>query len=475
MKHLIGLNDERWQKGEVVAVVQDTDELINAHMMIAGMTGTGKSYQIEQYLGACIRNGVVVDVMDVAEELDFGGPHSCAVKYSAATRHGYNPLVIYTNEHSGGPVNQIHYVVDLIHKVSGSPLGTRQVRALHNLIGDLYHLRGIYPDNPRSWYKKEITERQWQEMKNAHDYGAMRDFYPTLGDLEEYAERKVQQLKLGTTGQCVTALNRVMSSASKMQSINSRYGQAPPSDQQKLADQLAREKEKAKDAYNSFVDMIETGREFMDAVKYTDSETLEGVLDRVRAIRSAGIFNSNPPRFGDALIRVHGIKDLRDEFKNMHVYSRAEHVLRECIDSGKQTTLRRVFLVDEAHRYYTTDRDNPLNRIANEGRKWGLALVMASPSPKHFSEEFFTACGTTMLLGINEKFWPDATRLMGIPREDLARTRAKEMLMLKMHKSGEQAPKFAAVNVNAAAVRQGIRAEIERHKAEAQARAQALR
>ncbi len=456
MKHLIGLNDTRWQAGVVEPIIQNTDALINGHMMLAGMSGTGKSYQIEQYLAACIRNKVVVDVMDVAEELDFGGPHSRAVKYSAATRLGYNPLVVYTNEHSGGPVNQIHYVVDLIHKASGAPLGPRQIRALHNLIGDLYHLRGIYPDNPRSWHKREITERQWEEMKNAHDYGAMRDFYPTLGDLEEYAERKVQQLKLGTTGQCVTALNRVMSSASKMQSINSRYGKAPPADQQKLADQLNREKEKAKDAYNSFIDMIETGREFTDAMKYTDSETLEGVLDRVRAIRSTGICNSNPPDFGDALVRVHGIKDLRDEFKNMHVYNRAEQFLRECIDAGKQPTLRRVFLVDEAHRYFTADRDNPLNRIANEGRKWGAALVMASPSPKHFSEEFFTNCGTIMLLGINDKFWPDAIRLMSITREDLVRTRPKEMLMLKMHVSGEQAPRFMGVNVNKAAVAEGM-------------------
>jgi hypothetical protein len=455
MKHLIGLNDARWQAGAVDPIIINTDLLINGHMLIAGMTGTGKSYQVMQLLAACARNDIEVDIFDPHEELD-GAPRSRAVKFSAATRVGYNPLVINTDIHSGGPVNQIHAVVELIDSTS-SKLGARQVRALHNLIGDLYHLRGIYPDNPASWVKRQITEREWQALKNAHNYTALRDYYPTLGDLEDYAERKVQQLRLGTTSLCINALNRVMAGASKMQGIQTRFQKAGEADGQRLSDQLEREKLKAIEAYTEFVQAIETGRELPDANKYTDAETLEGVLDRIRTLRALGIFNSNPPQFGDALIRDHQIGALNEEFQRMLVFNRAAQIFRECQDAGKSHTLRRVILVDEGSRFYSENAANPLNRIAKEGRKFGLGLVVASQSPTHFSEDFLTSCGTIMLLAIHEKFWKMAASQLNIDLDTLKSVRPKEVLALKMHVAGEMAPRFAMVNVNAQAVAEGMR------------------
>jgi hypothetical protein len=468
MKHLIGLNDARWRAGQVDPIIIDTDLLINGHTLIAGMTGAGKSYQVMQYLTACARNGIEVDIFDPHEELD-GAPRSVAVKFSAATRYGFNPLVINTDLHSGGPVNQIHDVVNLINTAS-SNLGSRQVRALHNLIGDLYHLRGIYPDNPASWVKREITEREWRSLKSAHNYAALRDYYPTLGDLEDYAERKIQQLRLRTNTLCINALNRVMASSAKMAGIQTRYQKATEAEVQRLTDQLEREKLKAIEAYTEFVQSVETGREFADASKYTDAENLEGVLDRIRLLRSLGICDSNPPPFGDALIRDHQIGSLKLEFQRMLVFSRCEQIFQACKDAGKTDTLRRVILVDEGSDFYSDDPANPLNRIAKQGRKFGLGLVIASQSPTHFSEDFLTSCGTIMLLSIHSKFWKMAATQLNIDVNTIMAMRPKEALALLMHVSGETAPRFEMVNVNSSAVAKGmstLRSQLEQRRSAA--------
>src|SRR5438105_753507 len=118
MKHLIGMDDAKWrQEGMASPIILDTDQLINGHMLIAGMTGTGKSYQIMSLLGAAAKQGIEVDAFDVHEELD-GAPGSVAVKFSEATRAGYNPLVLNCDPHSGGVRKQIGQVIDTINRTS---------------------------------------------------------------------------------------------------------------------------------------------------------------------------------------------------------------------------------------------------------------------------------------------------------------------------------------------------------------------
>ncbi|WP_204311034.1 helicase HerA domain-containing protein, partial [Stenotrophomonas maltophilia] len=74
--------------------------LINAHMLICGMSGTGKSFQCRGFLESAAAAGVEIDIFDVHEELsDIRG--STTVKYSQATGYGFNPLVLNTDLHSG--------------------------------------------------------------------------------------------------------------------------------------------------------------------------------------------------------------------------------------------------------------------------------------------------------------------------------------------------------------------------------------
>lgn len=462
MKHLIGMNDAKWrQEGVASPVILDTDRLLNGHMLFAGMSGSGKSYQILSLLSACARENVEVDVFDVHEELD-GCPRSVAVKFSEATRTGYNPMVINQDPHSGGARKQISHVIDIINRTSNK-LGPRQESALRNLLGDVFFLRGIYADNPASWRKREITEDQYDAMTRARDYQGLKNYFPILRDVISYAERKLKTLATGGDGKSVNALERVESTAARINALMTKFNKASSDDEVgRLESQLAKEKEKAVEVYADYIRSIETGREFQDILKYTSRDTLISVIERLEALQNSGIFCSNAPGFGDAPIRIYQVGALSDDERRLLFFNRAQQILRECMDAGKSDTLRRAVLVDEGHLYYSEDGDNPMNRIAKEGRKFGLGLVIGSQSPTHFSEDFLTNCGTVFLLGIHEQYWDMACRKLKIDQATLKATRAREVLAVKMHGLGEASSRFQTVNVDKRVVDRGIQAYRER-------------
>lgn len=452
------MNEIKWrQDRQASPVVFDSDRLINGHMLFAGMSGTGKSYQIQNFLNACARDSILVDVFDVHEELD-GSAKSAAAKYSESTRTGYNPLVVSLDEHSGGPRKQINQLIDMINRTSRA-LGPRQESAIRNLVGDVYYLRGIYPDSPASWKKDELTENEYDTLIQNRDYGRLKNYYPIIRDVISYAERKLKIIATGSDSKCINALERVEATTSRINTLMTRFHKSASDEEiDQLNKKLEKEKEKAIEAYIDYVRGIESGREFQDILKYTNRETLLSVIERLQSIQNAGIFCSNAPRFGDACIRVHQVGALSDDERRLLFYNRAQQILRECMDAGKSNHLKRIILVDEGHLYYSEDGDNPMNRIAKEGRKFGLGLVIGSQSPTHFSEDFLTNCGTVFLLGIHEQYWDMACRKLKIDLSTLKNTRAREVLSVKMHHLGEASARFTTVNVDQRVVEAGLNA-----------------
>ncbi len=443
-------------RGEYLPVVLDTRALINGHMLFAGMSGMGKSYQIARLLAAVSRQGVGVDVFDPHEELD-GVPGSVAVKFSEATRAGYNPLELSLDPHSGGVRRQISLLIDMINRTSRS-LGPRQETALRNLLMDVYRARGIDADDASTWRRASLRESQFYRMIQERDYSGLKNYYPILQDVLSYAERKLKALTLGSDFMAVNALEKVERSASRIQAIQTKYRKADSDEEvERLQTQLAAEKVKAIEAYTNFINAIETGREYQDALKYTNKDTLISVVERLQALLHCGIMRSNPPEWGGANVRVHKVGSLSDDDRKLLFFTRAQAILRECMDAGKSDDVRRMILVDEGHLYYSEDGDNPLNRIAKEGRKFGLSLVVGSQSPTHFSEDFLTNCGSIFLLGIHENYWPMAVNKLNLTKAQLSAVRAQEVLLAKLRMKGSEASQFVAVNVSQPTVDAGLR------------------
>lgn len=465
VKHLVGMLEADWQRSRTpTPVVIDTSRLINAHMLIAGMSGTGKSYQMMSYLNACYREGIPVEVFDVHEELhEVSGAH--AVKFSAATRAGYNPLVPSLDIHSGGLLNQIDLFVATINR-TGWKLGPRQESALRYLLLETYQLKGMWANNPGSWHKQECTEDEFDRLYSARNWQALKSFYPILRDVIAVANRKMRALQISADNKTASALDRLEGTATRISNIMAKAGRAAgDAEFNRLKQQLEDEKADAIESFANFINTIQTGREIQDIKRYSDPRTIESILERLERLDQVGIYNSNPPQWRGQSIRVHHIGSLADDPRQLLVYTRSSQILRECMDLGKTDTLRRVIMIDEGHLYYSEDKDNPINRISKEGRKFGLGLVIGSQSPTHFSEDFLTNCGTIMLTGLNDTYWDMACKKLRMDRETLMSTSAQRVLALKMHRLGEAGSRFQQVNVSAEVVAQGIQAVRQRHAA----------
>lgn len=470
MKHLVGIDEITLKKtGNRVPVVVDTDRLLNGHMLFAGMSGSGKSYQMMSFLQSAGSQGLQVDVFDPHDELH-EIPGAAVVRFSQATRAGFNPLVLNPDIHSGGVRNQIKFILRLINQTS-SKLGPRQAAALSYLLEDVYRARGCFPENAASWVKEELTERQFDDLTRDNKWAELRRYYPILRDVISYTERQLAAMTTGSDMRSANALERVQKTATRFSSLNKKFRAASTEDEAKaIRTQLEAEKEKAKDYYCEFVESIETGREMQDIHRYSDAATLRSVLERLVGLQNGGIFCSNPPNWNGSNVRVYQIMSIVDhEEQRMLVHLRANDILRRCQDMGKTDRLRHIIAVDEGNRFMDNEDDNPLNRIAKEGRKFGLGLMIGSQSPTHFSEDFVTNTGTVVFTGLHTNFWKGTCEKMQIDRTILEATQHKQVISMKMHRDGEASAKFVCVNV----VQANVQEVLARARQAAQQRAAA--
>lgn len=441
MIHTFGLNNFQLRKEKQRSpLVWDSSQCINGHLQISGMSGSGKSHQLKKLIQSAARSGIEVDVFDIHGDLHTPGVSS-EVIVSEATKYGHNLLSINPDPHSGGVRKKINWVIELINSTSRK-LGTKQEAALRHLLRDVFWLNGCYEDDPSSWRKKEITDDIRREIMKSKDYAAKKAYYPTIDDLLSYCERKIIALYTGGDTAAVTALERVNKLA---QSIHRYTSGKKALDEDKTAEKLEKAKVEALDAYQRYLEKMQTGRELQDVLKYGSKDVLQSVLERLEFLNSSGIFRPNPPPFGDAKVRVHNIKSLSEDEQKLYIFTRCEAILRSRKDVGIVSDVEHVIVVDEAHNFFSEEGDNILNLVSKEGRKFGVGLWCASQSPTHFSEDFLSSCGAILLLYIHPLFWDTVAKKMNIDRDGLKYLRPGEIGALKIQRKREFDARFIHV------------------------------
>ncbi|PZR95167.1 MAG: hypothetical protein DI537_05125 [Stutzerimonas stutzeri] len=445
MRHFIGLDEQRLlREGREAMTLFEPERLLNSHVLMCGMSGTGKSFQSKRLLESGARAGIPIEVFDVHEELhDVYGARS--VKYSQATGYGYNPLTLDTDPHVGGVNRQVDFFVGLIKEVSPQ-LGVKQESVLRNIVRDTFAAIGIYQNNPSTWNRLEITETERAAIIEARQWAQLRRYYPTLDDLRSYAMRKITALTIGGDNQAVGAYEQVLKLSKQRTRLTNAYNKTTNNAElEKLASQIELAQDKAVDAYSAFVKSIQTGREPEDIMKYDSVEVLNSVVARLDLLAAAGTFRANPPPFGSAQVKVHQIKALTTEQQVLFTKLRLRAIFEDLKKLGPTksgTELRKIVFIDEAHKYFSKSPEDVLNVIAKEARKFGLGLWCASQQPTEFPESFLTNVGTTMLLGIHSSFWKRTSVMLRISEDELRAIRPKEVMAVKMMRDGEADPPF---------------------------------
>lgn len=460
MKHYIGLNEFKLkQRKQEEPLYYEPSKLINGHLLLCGMSGTGKSYQSGRLLKSAATAGIEIDVFDVHDELDVI-PGCVAARYSQATCYGYNPLVLDTDPHVGGVNRQADFIVGLIRQVT-SQFGSKQEAALRNLIIDTYASRGIFGNNPRSWQRMTLTDREREQMIADRRFSDLRNYYPTLQDLLDYAEKKVLSIMFGGDNKAMAALERLCKDNSRMQAYSMKYAKAATEEEKrKLESQISAASEKCIETYTAAI-AAKPGREPKDLLKYDSKDVLVSVLQRLQILAASGIFTANEPPFGNARVRVHQIKSLSDDQQVLFAKLRLREIFDKCKKLGPTRTgteLRHVVFLDEAPKYFVDDKDDVINVVAREARKFGLGLWCAAQQPTSFPESFITNCGAKFLLGIDSSFWKGAQVKLRITEDGLKFIKPKEVISVKLHTEGQADPPFTNVIVPNPAGEMGQRA-----------------
>lgn len=104
------------QKNAQQNIVINTQELINGHLLLTGMSGTGKSYQAKRLIKSALKQNLQVDIFDVHNELE--QPGATSALYSESTQFGYNLLTLNSDLHSGGVRRRINEIINMVNTTS---------------------------------------------------------------------------------------------------------------------------------------------------------------------------------------------------------------------------------------------------------------------------------------------------------------------------------------------------------------------
>lgn len=113
---MFGLNEYLYRQKHIhQPIVINTQELINGHLLLADMSGTGKSYQAQRLLTNAIKQNLEVDIFDIHNELDQSETSSAL--YSESTQLGFNLLSVSPDPYSGGVRRRITEIINMVPKV----------------------------------------------------------------------------------------------------------------------------------------------------------------------------------------------------------------------------------------------------------------------------------------------------------------------------------------------------------------------
>lgn len=479
-----GIDAGAKKAGQQVNVLWDSRMAVNGHCLMVGMSGAGKTHNlrkmIRQMTESAGESPLRFHVFDVHGDIEISGASS--VMFSEQTNYGLNPLRVNPDPHFGGVRKRVQGFITTINRVMRS-LGPKQEAVLRNILYDLYAKHGFKVDDPRTWTVDEASARlvsdgsdgrlfldvpkadkdQLKDLKIGAQFsyadtawwipadqyqGAVTRWppktlsrtHPSIVDTLRVARNLLQMSFLGTGMEAVTNLeiaNRMAAAYQKKVLEALRRGEKGFSDEKLEAD-IDKAKKKAIESFTAYAESIVTGRELIDVMKYDSTDVLKSVVDRLENLNAIGIFKASPPPFDpDSSIWRYNIKALSMEERKLFVLFRLEEIFSQAVQRGEQDDIVEVIVLDEAHIYADDDPDNIINTIAKEARKFGLALVCASQSPTHFTEDFISSVGTKIILGIDEMYWRGSVAKMRVTEDALGWIKPQRSMLVQMKSRGE--------------------------------------
>jgi hypothetical protein len=484
MKVSFGLDYTEQKRGKTQSVEWDSRTAVNPHMLFVGMSGAGKTFNLKKLIRSLtdtveLDRDLRVHVFDVHGDIDIEGASS--VMFSQQSNYGFNPLRVNPDPHFGGPERQVQGFIETINKVMRQ-LGGKQEACLRNILMDLYAAHGFDQKRPETWRidedeskqgrfgnnperlyldiprhekdkAKQVANVQWD--RELYCWWIAPDEYtgaithwpvkrtgrkqPSIQDALTYAKRILAQSFMGADEEAIVNLqifNRATQGYQRKVLEAMKRGEQLAEDDAILAD-LEKKKGAAVDSFTRYVESIKSGRELETLMKYDSTDVLKSVVDRLENIAGMRIYNEDPPPFDPQNpVWRYLFNALTLPGRKLAGLVRMEEIFLRAIERGEQEDVVEVIVLDEAH-IYGDEEGSILDKIAKEGREFGLMLVCASQSPVDFTDGFITSCGTKVVLGIDESYYRQSATKMRVTEDALSWIRLQKTLLVQVKQKGD--------------------------------------
>lgn len=463
---LFGFDDSDYAAGVKKRVEWSEEFATNAHMLVAGKSGTGKTFTLRRIVSQLIqpvqgRERPRVHVFDVHGDMRF--PAENRVLFSESTHFGINPLRLSSDPHYGGVRKCVQGFIEMMaDSAPRAQLGHRQVTALRNILYELFEMRGFKVNDPSTWFYEDdegpvasangriylevpYDERDMAKAA-AKNEGVMLQFDaearcwwcsdyrgglerwpvksstrkpPTVPDLARFVGQRLKAMSAGGGTRTIRLLEehnkKVVTWQKKLRQLAAG---GDPSEVEAIQEDVHNGAAVLIETFTDYVTSIETGHELDSVTRYESSETLMALADRLDTLVSTGIFKPRHPPFDPASpIWTYDIAPLRDSEQQFFVWTKLHQILEEEMEKGPvqgASEVRCVIVLDESHKFFSDKETNILDKISKEARKFGISLICASQAPSHFSEDFLGNVGTKILLGLDPMYHDQTVRKMRI-------------------------------------------------------------
>lgn len=487
MRVPFGIEASSVRKETQVEVFWDDKMAVNGHILMMGMSGSGKTHNLRKILGHMQKTAPAgrpfrVHVFDIHGDIDL--PGASTVLFSEQTEYGLNPLAINPDPHFGGVRKRVQTVIKTLNKTSRK-LGDKQEACLRNVMHELYEQFGFDPSNPDTWSiaadapaeptvidGRLFLDVPFDEKEEAKSHGAQwhgqqwpgaprncwwimaeqykgpitmwrpkmeQRRYPTMTDLQWLANKILRSAYFGTNHEAVITLEsyRKASLAYRNKVLAATRKGDKLVDDDKLQADLEKAAGRAKEAYSEYVDSLKGGKEIEELLRYDSVDVLKSTVERLENLLAVGIFKSKTPPFDpQAHLWRYNIRPLGKDEQKLFVLFKLEELFQMAVQRGETDYIQDVLVVDEASNFFDDDESNILNTIALEARKFGVSLICASQAPTHFSDDFVSSVGTKIVLGIDEMFWTASCRKLNLDLEALKWIRPRQSMLVQIKQGG---------------------------------------
>jgi DNA helicase HerA-like ATPase len=483
MRYEFGHDYFEARHGRTAPICLETERLINAHVLLIGSSGVGKSHTIRTMIaqGHASAPGVRFHVFDVHGDLDISG--ASVAQFSEQAPFGLNPLVVNPDPDFGGVRKAVQAFLRTVNQASVTALGVKQESVLRNLLFDVYRDFGFDAERAETWSVNAYDTRPVSgvsdnrlylvvpiaEKDQAKAYGARWDAekklwwvrtedyrgeltrwppafksrtYPTVADVAAYARRLHQERFLGSDQRAVAALGQVnrMARALQRKFLEEMRARHREEFDDEAVTALDAARGKAIEAYTDYVRAVRTGHEFETLLKYDSPDVLKSVVDRLGNLQATGLFKNTPAPFDPArAVWRYKLNALSQEEKKMLVLFLLQGIFNAAVQRGEQADVVEVVVLDELSTYLgpqSDQGDGVLGTISREARKFGLALWAANQSPANLPESLVSSVGTKVVLGLDEMYWNAAVAKLRMDAKLLAWIQPHRTLAVQMKEKG---------------------------------------